>query len=70
MVVIIISKDVDCFKVGLVLRQNRNQTVYGGGGGSTTLHHRGFKKEKEKRKKYAYPNCCLYAIIDVLRVTP
>ena len=33
MVVIIISKDVDCFKVGLVLRQNRNQTVYGGGGG-------------------------------------
>jgi len=69
MVVIIISKDVDCFKVGLVLRQNRNQTVYGGGGGFKNLNPKGFKKEKEK-KKYAYPNCCLYAIIDVLRVTP
>lgn len=51
MVVIIISKDVDCFKVGLVLRQNRNQTVYGGGGGVLRPYTIRVLKKKRKKEK-------------------
>lgn len=50
MVVIIISKDVDCFKVGLVIRQNRNQTVYGGGGVLRPYTIRVLKKKRKKEK--------------------